>query len=82
MYRRKPQRAGRSRGCASGDLIRLDAVAGTLQVLVPDAEWAQRDVATMPADLRQSNGLGMGRELFAGLRRQAATAEQGACTWL
>jgi phosphogluconate dehydratase len=66
----------------SGDLIRLDAVAGTLDVLVPDAEWAQRDVATMPADLRQSNGLGMGRELFAGLRRQAATAEQGACTWL
>ena len=26
--------------------------------------------------------LGMGRELFAGMRRHATTAEEGACTWL
>jgi phosphogluconate dehydratase len=28
------------------------------------------------------NGLGMGRELFAGMRRNALSAEEGACTWL
>ena len=29
-----------------------------------------------------ANGLGMGRELFAGMRRSALTAEEGACSWL
>ena len=65
-----------------GDLIRLDATAGTLEVLVDAAEWAARTVATMPAELRTSNGLGLGRGLFAGMRRNAIAAEQGACTWL
>jgi phosphogluconate dehydratase len=65
-----------------GDLIRLDGVAGTLQVLVSEAEWAARPVAHMPADLRAANGVGMGRELFANLRRNALKAEEGACTWL
>jgi phosphogluconate dehydratase len=36
----------------------------------------------MPTSLRQANGLGMGRELFAAMRRNAMPAEQGACTWL
>ena len=65
-----------------GDVIRLDGVAGTLQVLVSEAEWAARPVATMPAELRAANGVGMGRELFANLRRHALKAEEGACTWL
>jgi phosphogluconate dehydratase len=65
-----------------GDLIRLDAVAGTLAVLVPDAEWAAREPARQPEDQRTANGHGLGRELFAGLRRNALTAEEGACTWL
>jgi len=65
-----------------GDLIRLDGVAGTLQVLVPESEWASRPVAVMPAELRAANGVGMGRELFANLRRHALKAEEGACTWL
>lgn len=65
-----------------GDLIRLDGVAGTLQVLVSDAEWAARPMAQMPAELRAANGVGMGRELFANLRRNALKAEEGACTWL
>jgi phosphogluconate dehydratase len=65
-----------------GDLIRLDAPAGTLQVLVPDDEWAQRAVETMPPDLVHSSGLDMGRELFTGMRRNALTAEEGACSWL
>ena len=65
-----------------GDVIRLDAAAGRLEVLVPDAEWLAREVAVMPEQLRAANGLGMGRELFAGMRRSTLTAEQGACSWL
>ena len=65
-----------------GDVIRLDAVAGTLQVLVDETQWAARPLATMPEALRAANGLGMGRELFANMRRNALKAEEGACTWL
>ena len=65
-----------------GDLIRLDGVTGTLQVLVSEADWAARPLAPMPAELRAANGVGMGRELFANLRRNALKAEEGACTWL
>ncbi len=64
-----------------GDVIRLDANAETLQVLVDQAEWAARPLATMPEALRAANGVGMGRELFANMRRNALAAEQGACTW-
>ena len=64
-----------------GDVIRLDAVAGTLQVLVAESEWAVRPTATMPVALIEANGIGMGRDLFSGMRRQATTAEEGACTW-
>ena len=65
-----------------GDLIRLDGVAGTLQVLVSEGEWVARPLAQMPAELRAANGVGMGRELFANMRRNALKAEEGACTWL
>ena len=65
-----------------GDVIRLDGVAGTLQALVSEAEWAARLVDTMPAELVAANGVGTGRELFANLRRNALKAEEGACTWL
>jgi len=65
-----------------GDLIRLDAVAGTLQVLVSEAEWNARPVARMPEAQCLGNGVGMGRELFANMRRHALKAEEGACTWL
>ncbi|OYU13266.1 MAG: phosphogluconate dehydratase [Comamonadaceae bacterium PBBC1] len=64
------------------DLIRIDGVLGTLHVLVSEAEWAARPLAQMPAELRAANGVGMGRELFANLRRNALKAEEGACTWL
>ncbi len=64
-----------------GDVIRLDANAETLQVLVDPAVWAARPLATMPEALRAANGVGMGRELFANMRRNALAAEQGACTW-
>ncbi len=65
-----------------GDVLRLDAGAGTLDVLVEPAQWQARVPATMPAALKAANGVGLGRELFAGLRRNALAAEQGACAWL
>jgi phosphogluconate dehydratase len=65
-----------------GDRIRLDATAGTLEVLLDAEAWAAREPATMPEALRVANGLGMGRELFAGLRRNVLAAEEGACSWL
>ena len=66
----------------TGDRIRLDAVAGTLEVLVDASEWDARETVAMPAELRAANGVGMGRELFASMRRNALTAEEGACSWL
>ena len=65
-----------------GDMIRLDAVAGTLDVLVPAEQWQTRPTATPPASEMQANGHGWGRELFAGFRRNALSAEEGACSWL
>jgi len=65
-----------------GDVIRLDAPAGTLQVLVADEVWAAREAVTMPESLRAANGVGMGRALFASMRRNASCAEEGACSWL
>ena len=58
-----------------GDLIRIDAVNGTLQVLVDEAEFAARPLAT--ANL-VPNETGVGRELFAAFRRIAGRADQGA----
>ena len=66
----------------NGAMVRLDAVAGTLQALVAEAEWIAREPATMPAELVGSNGFGASRELFAGMRQNALSAEQGACAWL
>ena len=57
-----------------GDVLRVDAVAGTLSVIEP-ADWAAREIAT--ADL-SSHHVGFGRELFAAFRAAAAPADQGA----
>lgn len=56
-----------------GDLVRLDAVAGTLDVL--DERVLERPAAK--ADLG-ANEAGSGRELFALFRRNVGTAESGA----
>jgi len=65
-----------------GDIVRMDAVAGTLTALVAQPEWEARPLAQMSDDLRSANGVGLGRELFAVFRRNALAAEEGACTWL
>ena len=65
-----------------GDVIRLDAVAGTLTALVDTAEWAARTPAALDADQADDNAHGLGRELFGGMRRTVRSAEEGAVTWL
>ncbi|MBK3733840.1 phosphogluconate dehydratase, partial [Azospirillum brasilense] len=57
-----------------GDVLRLDAERGTLEVLVDDAEWDARPPADAPADA----GVGCGRELFGVFRRGVGSAEGGA----
>jgi phosphogluconate dehydratase len=65
-----------------GDVVRLDGVRGTLQALVDAGEWNAREPATITDAQREANGHDVGRELFAGMRRNALAAEEGACTWL
>ena len=56
-----------------GDIVRLDAVAGTLTALVPDFD--SRTPVT--ADL-SANEYGIGRELFAAFRRGVSSCDTGA----
>lgn len=65
-----------------GDVLRLDAVSGTLDALVDPDVWSVRESAVIDPVQAASNGRGLGRELFAGMRRRALSAEEGACTWL
>jgi len=58
-----------------GDLVRLDAVAGTLSVLVDTQEWAARPLAA--EDLSAAHE-GVGRDLFAPFRTAVGRADQGA----
>ncbi|RWF74338.1 MAG: phosphogluconate dehydratase [Mesorhizobium sp.] len=58
-----------------GDIIRLDAEAGTLEVLVPAGDFALRRAAD--SDLI-ANEFGFGRELFAGFRQMVGRADHGA----
>ncbi|SEM79252.1 6-phosphogluconate dehydratase [Gemmobacter aquatilis] len=57
----------------NGDLIRLDAVAGTLTVLAPDFDSR----TPITADL-SANTHGTGRELFEAFRRNVGNATEGA----
>jgi phosphogluconate dehydratase len=65
-----------------GDRVRLDAVSGELLALVPANVWDARELAGIPAQQLRSNGLGLGRDLFAGMRRNVLSAEAGAISWL
>jgi phosphogluconate dehydratase len=58
-----------------GDIIRIDATKGTLDVLVDAKEFAARPLATKDMS---SNEEGTGRELFAAFRNLAGRADQGA----
>ncbi|MFG6441197.1 phosphogluconate dehydratase [Roseateles sp. LKC17W] len=65
-----------------GDVVRVCAVNGVLAALVDDAEWAARENVTLASAEADVNAHGLGRELFAGLRRNVLSAEEGAVTWL
>ncbi len=59
----------------TGDIVELDAEAGTLQLLVGEDELAKRQ----PAECDLTNvHYGMGRELFAPFRAAVGLAEEGA----
>ncbi len=61
-----------------GDLIRLDAVAGSLEALLDEQEFNARLPVT--TDLAQHQ-TGMGRELFTSMRAQVSSAETGALSF-
>ena len=58
-----------------GDVIRIDADAGTLEVKVKALEWKKRKPVSV--DL-SGNTSGVGRELFSSFRKLAGRADQGA----
>jgi phosphogluconate dehydratase len=65
-----------------GDIIRVDAVSGSLKALVDDEEWAVRASATISEGQTEVNTHDLGRDLFGGFRRNVLSAEEGAVTWL
>jgi phosphogluconate dehydratase len=58
-----------------GDVIRIDATNGTMEVLVETKEFAARPLASKNMS---DNEQGTGRELFAAFRHLAGRADQGA----
>jgi len=59
----------------NGDIIRVDAVAGTLEVKVDNATLSARKPAIAKLD---SSHVGLGRELFARFREAVNNADDGA----
>jgi phosphogluconate dehydratase len=62
-----------------GDIIRVDGVAGTLEVKVPPEIWAARLPAV--ADLTPAHS-SVGRELFSAFRNAVSPADAGASIFL
>lgn len=60
-----------------GDLIRLDARAGTLDVLVDDAQWQARHCEQPMTEPQY----GIGREMFSAFRANVTGAEAGAMSF-
>ncbi len=67
--------AGNISRLRDGDMIRLDAIEGTLNVLMDADEFAAREAQTIDFS---ANHFGMGRELFGAFRQLAGTADEGA----
>jgi len=66
----------------NGDLIRLDAISGSLNVLIDQKIWAERKSEKMTEAQKDNNQNGMGRELFGNMRKNVLSAEEGAITWV
>ena len=65
-----------------GDVIRIDAKNGSMNVLIDDNEWSERRPAILNEKSKTNNGHGIGRELFGNMRKNVLSAEEGAITWL
>ena len=65
-----------------GDMIRLNATVGSLNVLVDEEVWLERETQKMADSQKINNCHGMGRELFASMRNNVLSAEEGAITWI
>ncbi len=62
-----------------GDVIAIDSDAGTIDVQVDAAEWDARQPQRPDLSVHRT---GFGRELFALMRSQVGSAEEGACSLL
>ena len=60
-----------------GDIVRVDAPAGRIEVRLDPAEWAARAPARRDPHALEAAGFGVGRELFTRLRAGAAPADRG-----
>ncbi|HOV96535.1 MAG TPA: phosphogluconate dehydratase [Thermomonas sp.] len=58
-----------------GDIVCIDADAGSMEALVDASEWNARTATALDVS---SNQHGMGRELFGLMRQQVGSAEHGA----
>lgn len=61
----------------TGDMVELDTETGAMDVLISDTELAAREAKVTDVAKHQ---IGMGREMFAGMRATLTGAEQGACS--
>jgi phosphogluconate dehydratase len=61
----------------TGDMIELNTESGEINLLLDDAELEARELRVMDFSSHQ---IGMGREMFAGMRSTLTGAEQGACS--
>jgi phosphogluconate dehydratase len=59
-----------------GDIIRLDTIAGTLEVKVDNATFSTRPCAT--SETLETHHSGLGRELFAMFRERVGASDAGA----
>lgn len=61
----------------TGDMLELNTQTGVMDVLISDEELAKREAKVTDVARHQ---IGMGREMFAGMRTTLTGAEQGACS--
>ena len=66
----------------TGDLIRVDATNGTLDVLINSKSWKARKIEEMSSAQKVQNSQGIGRDLFSSMRNNVLSAEEGAITWI
>lgn len=65
-----------------GDVIRINATVGSMNVLIDENLWSERSAVVMTEAEKIRNGHGIGRELFGSMRRNVLSAEEGAITWI